>query len=91
MLRQGAYLGRRLSRIHAPKKWVAGARKQTHSTVGRCIHRALINRSGRMKGRLEGEWVEVALSNRHVQQVCMQVTIPTSSGTFPSFTYLDLY
>ena len=42
-----------------------------------------------MKGQIEGEWVEIALSNRHVQQVCMQVTIPTSSGTYPSFTYLD--
>ena len=76
-------------RIRAPKKWVAGARIQAHSTGGRCINRALINRWGRMKGQMEGEWVEVALSNTHVQQVCMQVTIPTSSGTFPSFTYLN--
>ena len=38
-----------------------------------------------MEGQKEGEWV--ALSNRHVQQVCMQLTIPTSSGTYPSFTY----
>ena len=37
-----------------------------------------------MNGQIEGEWVEVALRNRHVQQV----TIPTSSGTFPSFTNL---
>ena len=42
-----------------------------------------------MKGQVEGGWGKVALSNRHVQQVCMQVTIPTSSGTFPSFTYLN--
>ena len=42
-----------------------------------------------MEGQIEGEWVEVALSNRHVQQVCMQVTIPTSSGTYHSFTYLN--
>ena len=42
-----------------------------------------------MNGQIEGEWVEVALSNRHVQQVCMQVTIPTSLGTYPSFTYLN--
>ena len=25
-----------------------------------------------MKGQVEGGWVKVALSNRHVQQVCMQ-------------------
>ena len=42
-----------------------------------------------MEGQIEGEWVEVALGIRHVQQVCMQVTIPTSSGTCPSFTYLN--
>ena len=42
-----------------------------------------------MEGQIEGEWVEAALSNRQVQQSCMQVAIPTSSGTFPSFTYLD--
>ena len=42
-----------------------------------------------MEGQIEGEWVEVALSNRHVQQVCMQVTISTSSGTYHSFTYLN--
>ena len=42
-----------------------------------------------MKGQIEGEWVEFALSYRHVQQVCMQVTMPTSSDTFPSFTYLS--
>ena len=42
-----------------------------------------------MKGQIEGELVEVALNNRHVQQVCMQVTIPTSSGTYPLFTYLN--
>ena len=42
-----------------------------------------------MKGQIEGEWIEVALSNRYGQQVCMQVTIPTSSGTYPSFTYLN--
>ena len=40
-----------------------------------------------MEGQIEGEWAEVALSNRHVQQVCMQVAIPPSSGTFPSFTF----
>ena len=33
-----------------------------------------------MKGQIEGEWVEVAFINSHVQQVCMQVTIPTSQG-----------
>ena len=66
-----------------PKKRVAGARIQAHSSVGRCINRALINMWGRMEGQIEGEWVEVALNNKHVQQVCMQVTIPTSSGTFP--------
>ena len=27
-----------------------------------------------MEEQIEGEWVEVALSNRHVQQVCMHVT-----------------
>ena len=37
-----------------------------------------------MEGQIESEWVEVALRNRHAQQVCMQVTIPTSSGTFPN-------
>ena len=42
-----------------------------------------------MKGQIEGEWMEVALSNGHVEQVCMHVTIPTSWGTFPSFTYLN--
>ena len=43
-----------------------------------------------MEGQIEGhsEWVEVALSNRHVQQVCMQVTIP-SSGTYTLFTYIN--
>ena len=40
-----------------------------------------------MEGQIEGEWVKVALSNRHVQQVCMHVTIPTSSGTYPLFSY----
>ena len=40
-----------------------------------------------MKGQIENEWVEVALSDRHVQQVCMQGTIPTSFGTHPFFTY----
>ena len=76
-------------RIRVPKKWAVGTRIQAHSTVGRCINRALINRWGRMKGQIEDEWVEAALSNRHVQQVCMQVTIPTSLGTYPSFTYLS--
>ena len=71
-----------------PKKWVAGARIQAHSTVGGCINRALLNRWARMEGQIESEWVEVALSNR---QVCMQVTIPTSSGTYPLFTYLNQY
>ena len=44
-----------------------------------------------MEGQIEGEWAEVALStgNRHVQQVCMHVTIPTSSGTYPLFKYLN--
>ena len=42
-----------------------------------------------MEGQIEGEWVEVALSNRHVQQVCIQVTMPTSSETYPLFTYLN--
>ena len=41
-----------------------------------------------MEGQIEGEWVEVALSNRHVQQVCMHVTIPTSSVTYILFIYL---
>ena len=40
-----------------------------------------------MEGQIEGEWVEVALNNRHVQQVCVQVTIPTSSGTYHLITY----
>ena len=40
-----------------------------------------------MKGQIEGEWVEVALSKRYVQQVCMQVTIATSLRTYSSFTY----
>ena len=44
-----------------------------------------------MKGQIEGEGVEVALSNRHVQEVCMHVTIPTSSGTYSLFTYLNYY
>ena len=39
-----------------------------------------------MEGQIECEWVEVALSNRHVQQVCMHVTIPTSSGTYDIFS-----
>ena len=65
-------------RICAPKKWVAGARIRAHSTGGRCMHRALINTWGRVKGQIEVEWVEVASSNSHVQQVCMQVTIQTS-------------
>ena len=52
---------------------MAGTHIQAHSTDGRCINRALINRWGRMKLQIEGEWVEVALSNRRVQQVCMQV------------------
>ena len=34
-----------------------------------------------MKGQIDGELVEVALSNRHVQQVCMQVTIPWTNIT----------
>ena len=39
-----------------------------------------------MEGQIEGEWVvEVALSNRQVQQVCMHVTIPTSSPLFSYF------
>ena len=42
-----------------------------------------------MEGQIEGEWVEIALSNRHVQLVCMQVTLPTSSGTYSLFTYLN--
>ena len=62
-----------------------------YGTCGRCMNRALINRWGRIKGQIEGEWLEVALSNSHVQQLCMQVTIPTSWGTFPSFTYLNWY
>ena len=45
-----------------PKKRVAGARIQAHSSVGRCINRALINMWGRMEGQIEGEWVEVALN-----------------------------
>ena len=61
---------------------MAGARIQAHSTVGRCINRALIKRWGRIEGQVECEWVVVALSNRSVKQVCMQVTIPTSSGTY---------
>ena len=44
-----------------------------------------------MEGQIEGEWVEVALSNRHVQQVCMHVTIPTLSGKYPLFSYFDQY
>ena len=44
-----------------------------------------------MEGQIEGEWVEVPLNNRHVEQVCMHVTIPTSSGTYPLFTYLNQY
>ena len=70
-------------KIRAPKRWVVGVRIQAHSTVGRGIHRALINRWGRIEGQIEDEWVVVALSNRPVQQVYMQVTIPTSSGTYP--------
>ena len=41
-------------RIRAPNKWMAGARIQAHSTVERCINRALINRWGRMEGETEG-------------------------------------
>ena len=44
-----------------------------------------------MEGQIEGEWVEVALNNGHVEQVFMHVPIPTSSGTYPLFTYLNLY
>ena len=58
-----------------------GGRRTYPSTVGRGINRALINRWGRIEGQKEDEWVVVALSNRPVQQVYMQVTIPTSSGT----------
>ena len=42
-----------------------------------------------MEGQIEDEWVRVALSNKHVQQVCMHVTIPTSSGKYILFTYLN--
>ena len=38
-----------------------------------------------MEGQIEGEWV----SNRHVRQMCMHVTIPTSSGTYPLFSYFN--
>ena len=51
---------------------MAGAQIQAHSTGGRSIDRALINRWGCVKGQIEGELVEV------VQQVCMQVKMPTS-------------
>ena len=45
-----------------------------------------------MEEQIEGEWVVVALSNRHVQQVCMHVTIPTSSGNFRKlFTFPVAY
>ena len=47
-------------RICAPKKWVAGSWIQAQNTGGRCINRALINKGERMKGQIEGEWVEVA-------------------------------
>ena len=43
-----------------PKNRVAGARVQAHSKGGRCMNRALINTWGRVKGQVEGEWVEVA-------------------------------
>ena len=43
-----------------------------------------------MEGQIEGEWVKVGISNRHVQQVCMQVTIPTSSVTYPFFYIFKL-
>ena len=49
---------------------MAGARIQAHSTAGRCINRALINRWGRIEGQIEGEWVVVGLSNTSVKQVC---------------------
>ena len=49
-----------LGRICAPKNIVAGTRIQAHSTGGRCMDRALINRWGCVKGQIEGEWVEVA-------------------------------
>ena len=62
---------------------------QAHSTGGGSMNRALINRWGRVKWEIEGEWMEVTLSNRHVQQVCMHVTIPTSSGTYPLFSYFN--
>ena len=44
-----------------------------------------------MEGQIEGEWVEVALRNRHVQQVCMHVAIPKSSGTYLLFTHFNQY
>ena len=44
-----------------PKKWVAGAHIQAHSIGGRCIDRTLINRWGRMKGKIEGECMYVSL------------------------------
>ena len=31
-----------------------------------------------MKEQIQGEWVKVALSSSHVQQVFMQVTLQTS-------------
>ena len=37
-----------------------GVRIQAHSTGGRCMNRALINRWGRVKGQIEGKRVEVA-------------------------------
>ena len=43
---------------------MAGARFQAHSTGERCINRALVNRLGRMKGQMEGEWVEVAFEGK---------------------------
>ena len=41
-----------------------------------------------MEEQIEGEWVKVGISNRHVKQVCMQVTIQTSSVTYPFFFYI---
>ena len=38
--------------------------------------------------QIEGEWVEVELSNRHVQQVGMQVTIDTNIIGNISFIYI---
>ena len=42
---------------------MAGERIQAHSTGGRCMNRALINTWERVKGQIEGEWVEVEVAN----------------------------